>query len=141
MDTKKACIEFMKRGVDAIVFVGGDGTARDVYSVVKDRVAILGVPAGVKMCSGVFAFTPRMAAEVIANFDGSVDVEIIDIDEEAFRKDKLELKIYGYAKTFGGNVQQISWQVIKKVGKEGIIVVATPRKLALLKNCASMVME
>ncbi|MCD6222130.1 MAG: NAD(+)/NADH kinase, partial [Thermoplasmata archaeon] len=106
MDTKKACIEFMKHGVDAIVFVGGDGTARDVYSVVKDRIAMLGVPAGVKMYSGVFAFTPEMAAEVIANFDDSVDAEIIDIDEEAFRKDKLELKIYGYAKTLGGNVQQ-----------------------------------
>ena len=42
---------------------------------------------------------------------------------------------------FGRGNQQISWQVIKKVGKEGIIVVATPRELALLKNCASMVME
>ena len=89
MDTKKACIEFMKRGVDAIVFVGGDGTARDVYSVVKDRVAILGVPAGVKMCSGVFAFTPEIAAEVIANFDGSVDAEIIDIMRKLFGKISL----------------------------------------------------
>ena len=69
-DTKNACKEFLKYGVDIIIFVGGDGTARDVYSIVKKNVAILGIPAGVKMYSGVFAFTPYEGAEIINNFEG-----------------------------------------------------------------------
>ncbi|KAA0006081.1 MAG: ATP-NAD kinase, partial [Thermoplasmata archaeon] len=35
---------------------------------------------------------------------------------------------------FGRGNQQISWRVIKKVGKNGIIVVATKDKLASIEN-------
>ena len=52
-DTKRACREFEKRGAELILFCGGDGTCRDVIDAVDARVPILGIPAGVKMHSGV----------------------------------------------------------------------------------------
>ena len=59
-DTKKSA-ELMAKIVDIIVFVGGDGTACDIYDAIDAKLPILGVPAGVKMYSAVFAYTPRDA--------------------------------------------------------------------------------
>ncbi|MDD1678787.1 MAG: NAD(+)/NADH kinase, partial [Methanomicrobiales archaeon] len=64
-DTRHACQEFVKRGVSLILFCGGDGTARDVYSVAGDRIPILGIPAGVKMYSAVFGVNPAAVAEIL----------------------------------------------------------------------------
>ncbi len=98
-DTKKAVRAMLD--ADMIVFVGGDGTARDVYEVVEDQIPILGVPAGVKMYSGVFAVNPFAAARVTADFiRGRAEVElreVADVDEEKIANG-FELKIYGYAK-------------------------------------------
>ncbi len=100
-DTKKACKEFLKRGVDLIIFVGGDGTACDVYNIVGKKVAILGIPSGVKMYSGVFALNPKAGREILKAFLNEkaeiVEREIMDIDEEAYRNDVLKIKIYGSA--------------------------------------------
>ncbi len=102
-DTRLACETFLARGVEMILFCGGDGTARDVYSVVADKIPILGIPAGVKMHSSVFAVTPHAAAEVVnAMASGSVgfyDSEVMDVDEDAYRAGKLRTRIYGIAKT------------------------------------------
>lgn len=100
-DTKNACREFLDRKADAIVFCGGDGTARDVLSVVGKKVPILGIPAGVKMHSSVFAVTPDAANKIMMKFlrgDASIaETEIMDVDERAFRRGKLKIKLYGYA--------------------------------------------
>ena len=65
-DTIAAATEFIQQGVDLIIFVGGDGTARDVLSAATEATSVLGLPAGVKMHSGVFAISPIAAARVVA---------------------------------------------------------------------------
>lgn len=102
-DTLRIIEAFLKNGVDLVVFVGGDGTARDVLSVAGTKVPILGVPSGVKMYSGVFAASPEVAAEVVVEFErGNVavdHVEVADVDETKLREDLLSVNLYGYAVT------------------------------------------
>ena len=57
-DTRQAVAALCAKGIDLLVFVGGDGTARDVLASVSDQICVLGLPAGVKMHSGVFAISP-----------------------------------------------------------------------------------
>ena len=64
-DTKDAVRIFIRNGADLILFCGGDGTARDVFDVTGNSVPILGIPAGVKMYSAVFAIDPETAAELV----------------------------------------------------------------------------
>ncbi len=100
-DTKRAVLEALEYNPEVIVFVGGDGTARDIISVCKEK-PILGVPAGVKMYSSVFALSPIHAALVLEKFKGhrvTSEGVILDIDEDAFRRDELKLRVFGYALT------------------------------------------
>ena len=98
-DTKAACRAFLDAGLDLIVFCGGDGTARDVFDAVGRSVPILGIPAGVKMYSAVFAVNPSAAADLIrqAGRIASRDSEVMDVDEEAYRSGRLAARLYGYA--------------------------------------------
>lgn len=102
-DTIQATKEFLEENCDIIVFAGGDGTARDIYSVVANKIPLLGIPTGVKMHSGVFANTPEAAAILLSKFlKGEatiVDAEILDIDEEKYRKGIYDVKLYGIVKT------------------------------------------
>ncbi|MDD4136714.1 MAG: ATP-NAD kinase family protein [Methanoregula sp.] len=100
-DTKAAAHLFLDTGVDLILFCGGDGTARDIFSVVGRKIPILGIPAGVKMYSGVFAINPATAAELVAGPGKTVlrDSEIMDVDEEAYRAGTLDTRLYGIART------------------------------------------
>ncbi|OFV68427.1 MAG: ATP-NAD kinase [Candidatus Syntrophoarchaeum caldarius] len=102
-DTEKICRLFLDEKVDLILFCGGDGTARDVYSVVQERIPVLGIPAGVKMYSGVFALNPASARELLKAFFGGKTImgesEILDIDEEKYREGVLDIRLFGYAKT------------------------------------------
>jgi len=101
-DTIAACQQFRQRNVDLIVFCGGDGTARDVASVCGG-LPILGIPAGVKMHSGVFAISPQAAAELaIGYLKGDVRLrktEIVDVDEELYRGGELATRLYSIAQT------------------------------------------
>lgn len=113
-DTVAAARELAAAGVDLLLFVGGDGTARDVCAAVGTRLPVLGIPSGVKMYSGVFAVSPAAAAEIVSRLaDGrSVsleEAEVRDIDEAAFREDRVQSRHYGELRVPGvrGFVQQV----------------------------------
>ena len=115
-DTKNACEKFLENDVDLIVFCGGDGTARDVFSAVKDRIPILGIPSGVKMHSGVFGINTSAAAKMLHEFVNKRltigDAEIMDLDEERYRRGEWNIKLFGIAK---GIVEPMYVQVGKTV--------------------------
>jgi predicted polyphosphate/ATP-dependent NAD kinase len=98
-DTRRACEAIVARGVELLVFCGGDGTARDVLEAVGDAVPVLGVPSGVKMFSGVFALSPEAAADVMSSFiAGEAEVgegEVVDVDEAAYREGRLAVSLFG----------------------------------------------
>ena len=100
--TQKYLRAILKKNPKLIVFAGGDGTARDVYEVIGDKMPILGIPCGVKVYSSVFASSPIDAAEIADKFlRGSLETkecEILDIDEEDYRNNVLDTKLFGYAK-------------------------------------------
>lgn len=99
-DTRAAAKALSQLGVDLLLFSGGDGTARDIYEAVGDRFAVLGIPAGVKMHSGVFAVSPQAAGELVLRLLAGklVDIgpaEVRDIDEQAFRQGQVKTRFYG----------------------------------------------
>lgn len=98
-DTKGIARQMIERGADLLVFVGGDGTARDIYDAIRSSIPVVAVPAGVKIFSSVFAVSTRAAAEMVDAFVEGADLteeEVLDIDEEAFREDRLASRLYGY---------------------------------------------
>ncbi len=99
-DTKNAVLSMGH--VDLILFVGGDGTARDVMECIGTSIPVLGIPSGVKMYSAVFAQTPYHAAEIVDEFAEGLPLEereVVDIDENAFRNGKLKVDVKGYCLT------------------------------------------
>ena len=99
-DTRRAARHMAAMGVDLLLFAGGDGTARDIYLGVRHKIPALGIPAGVKIHSAVYAVTPRSAGHVAVMFmEGRLTrnrvSEVMDIDEEAFRRGRVWAKLYG----------------------------------------------
>ena len=100
-DTRRAAGEMLALGVDLLLFAGGDGTARDVCQAVGQALPALGIPAGVKIHSAVYATTPVAAGDLAALYlQGKVtsrrEAEVMDVDEEAVRQGTITAMLYGY---------------------------------------------
>jgi predicted polyphosphate/ATP-dependent NAD kinase len=129
-DTKNVIARFVEQGVDLIVFAGGDGTARDVLDALGDAfgnardeplqssIPVVGIPAGVKIHSAVYALTPIYAGELIALLiEGEAmtlhQSQVMDLDEEAFRQGQVKAQCYGYLSV---PVDDTRMQLIKQGG-------------------------
>ena len=97
-DTRQAVESLVDAGVDHILFVGGDGTAVDVAETLDELdadVPALGVPAGVKVYSSVFAVSPEAAGRIAATFEETEEREVMDLDEEAYREGEVRSELRG----------------------------------------------
>lgn len=113
-DTRQAVQLLQEAGVALILFAGGDGTARDICAAVREGQPVLGIPAGVKIQSGVYAISPRAAGELTLRLieGGLVRLstgEVRDIDEVALREGKVSARWYGElcVPQEGGYLQQV----------------------------------
>jgi predicted polyphosphate/ATP-dependent NAD kinase len=100
-DTIRAGRWMADHPVDLLLFAGGDGTARDIFTAVGTQVPVLGIPAGVKIHSAVFATHPRAAGEIAAAYVRGErlqlrEAEVVDLDEETYRAGTVITRLYGY---------------------------------------------
>lgn len=100
-DTIRIAKEMRKAGAELLFFAGGDGTARNVCEAVGKELPVIGIPAGVKIHSAVYAYNSQNAGEALKSFCSErknrlEEAEVMDIDEEAFRGGNVRAKLYGY---------------------------------------------
>jgi predicted polyphosphate/ATP-dependent NAD kinase len=161
-DTRRAVHALLAAHVDLLVFAGGDGTARDILDALGTAVPVLGIPAGVKMHSGVFATTPEAAAGVLAGLEQggliqSTLAEVRDLDEDALREGVVRPRFYGELKVpaLGGFLQhtkesgreneslaleEIVADVVERIREEpGIYLLGPGSSLAAVKTALGMV--
>lgn len=102
-DSYQAAQKLAASDIDLLLFAGGDGTARDIYRALSDvrpELPVLGIPAGVKMHSAVYAINPEAAGAVLSHLYRAEPVligerEVRDIDEEKLRAGSVQSKYYG----------------------------------------------
>lgn len=100
-DTIRAARLLRDAGTELILFAGGDGTARNILDAVGTSVPVLGIPAGCKIHSAVYALTPEKAGlaasrYITASVKRTREAEVMDIDEELFRQNIVSARLYGY---------------------------------------------
>ncbi len=119
-DTEHAISALLAEQVDVVLFAGGDGTARNIAKVVAlnteqnnqpksqqssqqsmlPQVPVLGIPAGCKIHSGVYAITPTAAGRVVElmitkQLVTLTEGDVMDIDESLFRQGIVKAKRFG----------------------------------------------
>ena len=99
-DTENSVAKLIAEQVDVLLFAGGDGTARNICHAVDDSFPVLGIPAGCKIHSGVYAVTPSAAGRVVElmvnkELVSLTDADVMDIDESLFREGVVKAKRYG----------------------------------------------
>ena len=124
-DSQQAAQALLSQGVDIILFAGGDGTARDIANVVASdddyqQVPVLGIPAGCKIHSGVYAITPKAEGRIIElmvtkELETLTTCDVMDIDEILFRQGIVKSKRYSEMK-IPSELRYV--QAVKSGGKE-----------------------
>ncbi|QQX78760.1 ATP-NAD kinase family protein [Shewanella sp. KX20019] len=99
-DTQQVVAELLNEALDLLLFAGGDGTARDIFAIADDNIPVLGVPAGVKIHSGVYGITPHASGLVVkmlleGELVSLMTADVMDIDEAAFRSGIVKAKRFG----------------------------------------------
>ena len=99
-DTRALSAWLQEQGMDLILFAGGDGTARDICTTATADAVFLGIPAGVKIHSPVYARSPATAGRLALLYlrGQVVDVteeDVLDIDEEQYRQERINTRLYG----------------------------------------------
>jgi predicted polyphosphate/ATP-dependent NAD kinase len=99
-DTENTVKALLAEHIDILLFAGGDGTARNVCKIVGDKFPVLGIPAGCKIHSGVYAVTPKAAGRVVEMMLTNqlvtlTEADVMDIDESLFREGIVKAKRYG----------------------------------------------
>ncbi|RUO21260.1 ATP-NAD kinase [Aliidiomarina iranensis] len=140
IDTQQSVMAIVRQKLDILVFAGGDGTARDVASALQEsarflkakstsselanwnpeELPVVGIPAGVKIHSGVYAITPVGAGKVLEQLiTGALTTlraaDVMDIDEDAFRQGTVRARRYAELKV-PGELEYM--QAVKIGGKE-----------------------
>lgn len=119
-DSENAARVMLEQEIDLLLFAGGDGTARNICHIVADRIPVLGVPAGCKIHSGVYAVTAKSAGRVVEMLaSGKIvsvkEAQVKDIDEALFRQGKVHAQLYGEM-LVPSELQYV--QAVKSGGKE-----------------------
>ncbi|MFB6254496.1 MAG: ATP-NAD kinase family protein [Halobacteriaceae archaeon] len=148
-DTKDAVKEFIKKDVDLILFVGGDGTAVDIANVLKKEdasIPMLGIPAGVKVYSSVFAVSPESAGRIAAEYDTTEPKEINDLDEEAYRQGRVETELKAVVQvpvaqdmqaskqTYRGNIDTLAQGVSEDIESDIVYILGPGGTLSRIKQ-------
>jgi len=97
-DTARAAQAIRDAKVDLLCFLGGDGTAADVARAVGDKQPCLGVPAGVKITSAVYAHDVEEAAWLVRNLRPGFETilrDVTDLDEVAYRTGHVDVELKG----------------------------------------------
>ena len=105
-DTFNAVLKLCENHIDLLLFAGGDGTARDVLDALNkngqaENLPVIGIPAGCKIHSAVYAVTPSRAGELVTQLAQGKPLalkqaEVMDLDEDAYRAGKVSSRCYGY---------------------------------------------
>ncbi|MEK6976405.1 MAG: NAD(+)/NADH kinase [Candidatus Thermoplasmatota archaeon] len=97
-DTIRAAQAICEAKVDLLCFLGGDGTAADVAKAVDGKQPCLGVPAGVKITSAVFAHDVEEAAWLVEHLLPGFETilrDVTDLDEVAYRTGHVDIELKG----------------------------------------------
>jgi predicted polyphosphate/ATP-dependent NAD kinase len=110
-DTRWAAAALAAERIDLLLVAGGDGTARDVAAVIGEAAVVLGIPAGVKILSGVFATSPAaaglLAAAWLAGSDRrTAEGEVVDLDEDAYRQGIVVPRLFAHLRLPSGRGMQ-----------------------------------
>ena len=99
-DTISFVKSIMEMNPQLLIFCGGDGTARDILAAGFIIIPVIGVPAGIKMESSVFAISVQHAVNVTREVVGkgiaeTEKAEIVDIPEEELDTIHPHPRFYG----------------------------------------------